>query len=291
MQYGLTYNSYNSWTLPLNLAIGFHILVAVSIVVLPDLLKPRPKFEDIYTVNLVNISEIAPQQEVAQPEPAPAPPEPVKPVETKEAVAIAEPIKPVEPPKPAKPVSIKPLKRKVKKKVVKKPDPQRQQELQRKTLADALKAEQEAARQARLAAEEAARQQKLLEENYRQIQKQTASIAKNTTSSSANTNRGARSNRAADQYGANLKGRIMQFWSLPQFKTWDDSIEAIVTIRISPSGKITKQRFVQKSSDPTFDQFVRRTLQSATPLPPIPRALKNELDQDIDLRFSPSGIR
>ena len=284
MQYSLTYNSYNSWTLPLNLAIGFHIMIAVSIVVLPDLLKPRPKFEDIYTVNLVNISEVQPQQQAAQPEPQPPPPEPAK-----EAVAIADPVKPVEPPKPVKPVSIKPLKRKVKKKVVKQPDPQRQQEIKRKAMADALKAEEEAARQARLAAEEAARQQKLLEADYRRIQKQSSDIAK--TASSIRPSGGAQVSGAVGQYRANLGGRIMQFWSLPQFKTWDDSVEAIVTVRISPSGKIMKQKFVQKSSDPTFDQFVRRTLQSAEPLPPIPRALRKEIDQDITLRFTSSGIR
>ena len=281
MQYSLTYNSYNSWTLPLNLAIGFHILIAVSIVVLPDLLKPRPKFEDIYTVNLVNISEVQPQQQAAQPEPQPPPPEPAK-----EAVAIADPVKPVEPPKPVKPVSIKPLKRKVKKKVVKQPDPQRQQEIKRKAMADALKAEEEAARQARLAAEEAERQRKLFEQQVAALNKQTAQSNRPQT-----PRRGSgQVSSAVNQYYAGLTGRIMQYWSLPKFKNWDESTRAVVVIRISPTGKIIKQHFEQKSNDPTFDQFVRRTLQDASPLPPVPRALKGQVPQDIGLIFSPTGI-
>ena len=71
-QYRVTYGDYNNWVLPLNLAIGFHLVIALSVLVLPDLFKPRAKFEDIYTVNLVNISEPVIQQS-APPAPAPEP--------------------------------------------------------------------------------------------------------------------------------------------------------------------------------------------------------------------------
>lgn len=286
MQYSLTYNSYNNWTLPLNLAIGFHILVAVSIVVLPDLLKPRPKFEDIYTVNLVNVSET-----IAQPEPESAPsPEPIKPVETKKAIAIADPVKPLEPLKPVKPVSIKPLKRKVKKKITPKKDPEKLQELQRKRIAEALRAEQEAARQAQIAAEEAARQQRLLEADYRRAQTQASKLSQTQRPKRGGTSGGAVASGAEAVYMANIRNRVIQFWALPEFKNWDPAIETVVALRISPSGRVTRQVFEKESSDPTFNQFVRKAIQDAKPFPPMPRALKNK-SYEFVLRFSPQGIK
>ena len=109
MQYSVTYNTYNSWTIPFNLAIGFHLVVAFSVLFLPGLLKSKPKFEDIYTVNLINISESVFQEEVIPPpEVAPAP---VVPPQSAKAIPIAAPTKPVAPVQTLKPISIKPLKR------------------------------------------------------------------------------------------------------------------------------------------------------------------------------------
>jgi colicin import membrane protein len=281
MQYSLTYNSYNNWTLPLNLAIGFHILVAVSIVVVPDLLKPRPKFEDIYTVDLINVTETIAQP----PQDAAPPPEPVEPVENQEAIALADPVKPVEPPKPVKPVSIKPLKRKVKKKIPPKDDPEKLKQLQRKRIAEALKAEQEAARQAQIAAEEAARQQKLLEQQVADLTKQTQRARQPATRTGSSTLTGLER-----QYYSAIAGKIAEFWSLPEYKNWDPSTQAIVVIRLAPSGRIMKQYFEEKSNDPTFDQFVRKTLQDASPLPPFPPALRKK-SWEIGLRFRPEGIQ
>ena len=59
-EYQVSYmSSNNDWKLPLNLAIGFHIMVALTAVYLPLLFESKPKFTDIYTVNLVNMSEPA----------------------------------------------------------------------------------------------------------------------------------------------------------------------------------------------------------------------------------------
>jgi outer membrane biosynthesis protein TonB len=129
-QYRLTYAGYNSWLMPLNLAIGFHLVVALSVLFLPGLLKPKPKFEDIYTVNLVNIAE--PVIEQSLPEPVAEPEVVPEPVVPKEAVSIAEPApKPVVEAAPVEPISLKPLKRKVKKKIEEPKPPDRQKELDR----------------------------------------------------------------------------------------------------------------------------------------------------------------
>lgn len=288
-QYRITYGEYNSWVLPLNLAVGFHILLAVSILVLPDLLKPKPKFEEIYTVNLINLAEPVVQPSAPEPVPEPAV-QPVPEISPK-AVSIPDKVQPPPPqPKEIKPVSLKPVKRKIKKKV-KDPNLERQKELERlkrQRLAEAMKAEQLAAEQARIAAEEAERQQRLMEQQLNKIRSQVRTQPANRSSG------GQRSSSTLSalerQYINSVGGHIMNHWSLPEFKQFDDSTQAIYVIRVSRDGSILKEFFEQYSNDPTFDQFVKKTVKQATPLPPMPPALKGN-DYEFGLRFRPRGIQ
>lgn len=288
-QYRITYGEYNNWVLPLNLAVGFHLLLALSILVLPDLLKPKPKFEDIYTVSLVNISEPMVEQTAPAPEP-----QPVAPVETEvspEAVSIPDSVQPPAPQlKEVKPVSLKPSKRKIKKKV-KDPRQEKQKELEqikRQRLADAMRAEQLAAEQARLAAEEAERQQKLMEQQLNQVRNQVRTAPAQRRSGGQT---GASTLTALEkQYFIAIRGRIMQYWALPEFKQFDDSTQAIYVIKIARNGTIDKQFFEKYSNDPTFDQFVKKAIRDASPLPSIPPAIKKD-SFEIGLRFSPGNIQ
>ena len=293
-QYTLTYDSYNNWTIPLNLAIGFHILLAFSILFLPGLMKPRPKFEDIYTVNLIDFSEPAPEQAAAPPqtqEPAAAPePDPVK---TEKQAPVLEPIKTAPPAEPVKAVSIKPLKRKIKKKIINEPDQtiekQKQLEkLKRQSIAEALQAEKLAAEQAKLAAEEAERQQKLLEQQLAAVRNQVRSSPKSSTARTTASS-GAKSALSTQYHGA-IMNHVTQYWALPEFKSWDPGLSAIVVITISKNGRIIKQFFEKRSGDPVFDQYVGKTLQDADPLPPIPAALRQD-QIEVGLRFRPGSIQ
>lgn len=287
-QYSLTYNSYNQWLVPLNLAVGFHLLLAFSIVFLPGMFKSKPRFEDIYTVDLISIADQPTQQEqpaaVAEPPPLEqAKPEP-------EAVSIApEQVEP--PPKPVEPVSLKPRKKKIKKTVVPEEnrDQARQREaerLRRQQLAEALRAEQLAAQQARLAAEEAARAQKLLQQQLAQIRRQAQ---QNTASSTGRGGSASTLTILERQYYTAIVNRITQFWALPEFKRWDPSTQAVVVITIARDGTITNHFFEKRSNDPVFDQFVSKAVQDANPLPAIPPALKKNRFE-IGLRFSPGSI-
>ena len=182
-EYQVSYmRSSNDWKLPLNLAIGFHIMVALTAVYLPLLFESKPKFTDVYTVNLVNMSEPA-AAPAAAPAPAPvkappkAPPkmiektaDPVKIPPKTQTAPIAE-AKPEEaaPPAPPKAISLRPVKKKVKNKVVppddtvKREQEKREKEIERvkrQQLAESLRAEQTAAEEARLAAEEAEAERK-----------------------------------------------------------------------------------------------------------------------------------
>ena len=294
-QYSLTYDSYDNWTIPLNLAIVFHILLALSILFLPGLFKSRPKYEDIYTVNLIEFSEPAvdkvaaspPQQTAPEPEPVP---EPVK-TEVKEVVL--EPVKTAPAPQEIKAVSIKPLKRKIKKDVVEKPDPAKEKKnqldkLERQSIAEALRAEKLAAEQARLAAEEAERQQKLMEQQLAAIRNQVRSSQKSAASSPARSS--GEKSPLEKQYYAAITNHVTQYWSLPEFKNWDPGLSAVVVVTISKNGRIVKQFFEKRSGDAAYDQYVRKTLQEADPLPPIPTALRQE-QVEIGLVFRPGSIQ
>ncbi len=296
-QYSLTYDSYNNWTIPLNLAIVFHILLALSILFLPGLFKARPKYEDIYTVNLIDFSEPAaeqaaatpPQQTAPAPEPEPEP-EPVK-AEAKEVVL--EPVKTVPAPQEIKAVSIKPLKRKIKREVVEKPDQAREKQnqldkLERQSIAEALRAEKLAAEQARLAAEEAERQQKLMEQQLAAVRNQVRSSQRSAVNRPAGPS-GAKSPLSTQYYGA-IMNHVTQYWSLPEFKNWDPGLTAVVVVTISKNGRIVKQFFEKGSGDAAYDQYVRKTLQDADPLPPIPAALRQD-QVEIGLVFRPGSIQ
>ena len=292
-QYSVTYYSYDRWKLPLNLAIGFHLLIAASVVYLPDIFKTRPKFEDAYEVNLISLNEpeLAPQpQNLQQPEPVEK--RPIEEAVKEKAVPIAEPDKPLPPQAEAKPISLKPLKRKIKKKIIQKPTPEndRQKEfekLKRQRLAEALKAEREAAEKAKLAAEEAARQQKLMEQQLRQVKSQVRSSR--TTSPGPKRSGGAHS-ALSSQYYANVQSHITSFYNLPKFTTWDPALTTIMAITINKNGTIVNQRLKQSSGNATFDQFVRKTIQNANPLPAIPPALK-ENSFNFILTFTPESIQ
>jgi colicin import membrane protein len=132
----------NEWKLPLNFAVGLHVMVLLGALFLPGLFKAKPKFADVYTVSLINIAEpvaAPPAAKAPAPAPAPAkapaaasapPPPPAAPPIAKKAVPVAEIPDKVEPapappptPAPVKAISLKPLKQKIVK-TVKEPEPE-----------------------------------------------------------------------------------------------------------------------------------------------------------------------
>ncbi len=289
-EYRISYGGYNSWVLPLNLAIGFHLLIAFSVVVLPDLFKSGPKHEDIYTVNLVNLAEPVIEQS-APPAPAPEPVPTPEPQVSEKAVTITDPVKPPPPQvEEVKPVSLKPSKRKIKKKI-KDPQRERQKELERKRkqlAEEAARAEKMAAEQARIAAAEAERQKQIAQAELNRIRNQVR------TAPTPRPPGGQRSanvlNVLESQYALAVQGKLMQVWALPEFKQYDNSLKAKYVIRISRDGTVIKQFFEQRSNDSTFDQFVKKAVLEASPFPPFPSAIK-ESSLEFELRFSPSDIQ
>lgn len=297
-----SYSSSQEWKLPINLAIAFHVIIAVAVFYLPDMFNSKPRFEDIYTVNLVNLADIPdskPPQE-APPKAEPTPPPKQQENVPENAVSIAEkPVEPVAaPPEPPKAISIKPSKRKVKKEIVEQKPQARESELDRRRrerLAEMIRAEQAAAEQARILAEEAALEKKLAEEAQRRLDEAEAQQARmdaqtqEQTTQSTTALRGSNTLSALEnQYYVAITSKLHSYWSVPEYMSQE--LRATVVITVASDGSIMHSFFENRSGDRIFDNFVTKTLQDVGKLPPIPPAL-NKQRIEIGLNFSPAGIR
>ena len=166
------------WKFPFICAISLHLLIVIGSVYAPEIFKAKPKFAEVYTVSLVNIStnpgasaeapksEVKPSppakiekevEKVKQPEKVPPPEikaEELKP-EVKKVAPIADKIMKPTPEvekTPEKVISLAPRKQKVKKNVEPEPDPrvveqQKRQEEARKRAQEKKEAEELARKQ------------------------------------------------------------------------------------------------------------------------------------------------
>ena len=169
----------NDWKIPLNVAIGIHVLILLAALYFPGIFQAKPKFADIYSVSIVNIAEptVAPApsakpQKATPPAPAKvqkATPPPVAAPQkaAKKLAPIAEKLEKAVPAEAApvqqKSISLKPLKKKIVQEV-KPPDNQaRNQEIERKRNQELeQKRNQEIERKQRQRLAEALREEELL---------------------------------------------------------------------------------------------------------------------------------
>lgn len=282
------YMGKSQWKTPLNLAITFHVAIVLGCVYVPQLLNSKPKYEKIYTVNLENFVEAAPQ-------PAPPAPQPVvkKTVETnaRKVAPIAKPQPAPEPVAPEKAISLKPRKKKIKKKLPTKNNEQ----LRAKRIADAKKAQRAAEEAARIAQMEAELERKMLEDSLRdarQVAQQNNNRTKNVKSTSRSSSRtgGAQLSGVEKQFFNAIVSHLHSYWQLPEHKSWDRNLSTTIAITINSKGKV-KSMFIENSSgDKIFDQYVQKALRAADPLPKIPPAMKKSYF-DIGLVFKPGGIQ
>jgi len=295
------------WKLPFNLAILFHVLLLSSAIILPKYIHTRPKLPDFTTVNLVNIADILPPAPVSSPPPATVPAKSVETVKIQKIPAtkvapIAEISEKVPVAEPAKAISIKPLKRKIKKKL---PPGSSTREIDKKRKITerkkALARQQELEARVRQLQEEARRQKEIAEAEAKLASSDALSALKHSLHADAATNTAKNSSRRTStnggsssaleaQYFSSIFGHLHQYWSLPEIKQWDPQLTAIVVVTIAQNGRIIQHNFEKRSGDRVFDQFVSRTIQDANPLPAIPRALKKQ-QYTIGLRFKPGQIQ
>jgi colicin import membrane protein len=283
----------NEWKLPLNMAIGVHVLVLLGALYLPGIFKAKPKFADIYTVSIINIAEpvTTPPPEVKPQQESP-PPVITKPPKTKKMVSITETESSPEP-APVKAVSLKPLKKKKIKKVKKVETNTRQKDLERKKrqrLAKAIREEELLTEKARLAQEALEAERRLLQPQKTVSSRPAAAQAGVKKSTGASSAAGGSSTLIESQYYASIFNKLLQYWALPEYLQNDSSLLAVVVITISKDGTIVNMFFENRADNRVFNQFVTKTIEAAAPLPPIPPALKKQRIE-LGLRFRPGSIQ
>lgn len=278
--------SEREWNKPVALALALHILIFALSVNLPKILHRKPILDEIVTVNLVSMPEVE-QQEPAQETPTPAAEEnkpaeikKIEPADAKVQVAkvpeaVSEKVQPV------KPVSLKPLKRKVQKSdpdEIAREEARKKREREEQQALARAKLEEE---RARLAAEEA---RAALAAMIRQkgIQKQKTATAGRSSGGREITS------IVVKNYLAALHNQVQQYWVLPDMKQWDARLETVVILYISRDGSV-KTVIERKSSDPFYDQFVMKTIDSALPLPRLPKMITEE-PLEVGLIFRPGEL-
>ncbi|TKB10358.1 energy transducer TonB [Desulforhopalus sp. IMCC35007] len=301
----------NDWKLPLNLAIGLHVLLILSSIFLPGLFEAKPRFADIYTVSIINVAE-----PVAEPPPPPTPPKVAqpkpevkkvaKPAPAQKAVALDNPTPPQEA-APVKAVSLKPLKKKVVKKIEEpkvetppketvkptpkpKPNNDALAKKRRQELADAIREEELLAEKARLA-KEAVEMEKQLLAPMQAKSSSTSQVTGPTKVNSTSTKVSSSSDSQIERmYYAAITNRLLQFWALPESMQKQSALMSTAVITINQNGQIANIFFENRSGDTVFDQFVRSTIEAANPMPAIPAAMKKQR-VEIGLNFKPGGIQ
>ena len=259
------------------LALVVHVATMSLSVTLPHLLSRKPILDEVITVNLVSLPELTGQSQQTPPKTEAKEPEPV----IKPEAAVKIPVEPITVPKPVKkikPVSLKPIKRKVRKTDPKKlaqEQAKRKRELERQKALAQAKHEEE---RAKMAAEDA---RAALAEMIRQ---------KGVTSTSRRSSGGREVASIVEQnYYAALYDRVKQFWVLPEMRQWNPALETRVVVTILRDGSIARTFLEKKSGDPYFDQYAMKTLRKAAPLPRFPKLMKQG-SIEIGFRFRPGEL-
>lgn len=91
--------------------------------------------------------------------------------------------------------------------------------------------------------------------------------------------RQSRESEVSQSYLSLISGLIKEKWNLPE--TVPKNLEAIVTIKILPTGKAIIEGFEKKSGNALFDSSVIRAINNSTPLPRPNREIT------VGLRFKP----
>ncbi len=315
------------WGRAINFAALLHIAIFAGALYLPGFFAKKPLLDDVMTIDLVSLPEpagnsapepspAAEQKPVVKTEPTPPPPEPEKavPVEPAEpVVSVAEPEPP--PVVESKPISVRPLKRKIRKAkdtrlVEEIEQQQRAKKLKRQKLAKQLEQQErakelkrqrqkkEAARQRALA--NARSEEKRAQNAARQARDELASVIREQqTFRSTGTNSGSRSKSSGKkqvnsivekQYYIDLSRRVQQLWVLPEMRQWSSSLVTIVEFTVLKDGRLVNLTVAKSSGDSFFDRFARESVRKAAPMPPFPAVLgKDRLE--LGLRLSPGGIQ
>lgn len=256
-----------------------HIATFSLAITLPRILDRKPILDEVVTVDLVSLPDLGgPSQQISSPEPEQ--PQPIIKPEAAVKIPVEQKVAPP-PAKKVKQVSLKPLKRKVRK-----TDPKKlaEEQAKKKREQERLKAIAEAKRE-----EEMARQ--AAEEARAALATMLRSQGSQKTAGSSRRSSGGRqvTNVAEKIFYASIYDKVKQFWVLPEMRQWNSSLETRVVATILKDGSLARTQIEKRSGDPYFDQYAMKALHKAAPLPPIPKIMrKNSIE--IGFVFKPGEL-
>ena len=275
----------------IGLAVAVHLSTLLMAILSPYLVHRRPILPEIYTVNLVAVSEPA-----SAPAPRPRPAKPsrvVEPVKEKAppprpAPAVKAPAPTPAPvptpapkatPQPA--VSLRPIKKKT------------QSDLKAvESIREKLQSQQKAEKAQQKAEKAVSSALTAIRQSLHSQPRPTVSSAGVVTEqapAAGGPSGGAVVDEARRQYFAAVYERIREHFVLPDLKNWKPSLQAILVIEVRKDGVVGRSYFEQKSENPCFNQAVQKALTDAAPLPPFPPEL-TESRLEFGLRFRPGDL-
>ncbi len=80
-------------------------------------------------------------------------------------------------------------------------------------------------------------------------------------------------------YQVDVENRIKSNWSYPVAIHDQKKLEAIVMLKVSQDGAISKSWFKKRSTDAIFDESVMRAVERSNPLPPFPEGYRKSYEE------------
>lgn len=302
---GAAGNGRNTVQLPLLLTTAIHLGALLLALVAPRLVPQHLQSPEVYQVELYTAPEVQSGRQPAQPPgqavvaapniTAPPPPATV-PHKTQNTPTIATPVPPRASPKA---VSLSPLKeRLVRENREREEEARRNRQLTERVAQLRLdlqkqQAEEKARKASRLAREAIA-------ETYRNTPAVQVSGADPTrprgdvAATGANVTPAtkwlaAKQLEARAAYVARLREHLRRHWKLPVLQDWDEKLSATMVIKIKRDGSVITSWFEKHSNNSRFDQYVKKAVDRASPLPPLPREFEQK-SEEIAVTFTPGGL-
>lgn len=265
------------WGSLFGLSVLVHLGVLLGIIVLPRIFRPRLKFPEIYSVNLVSLPAGTPGPSASGPPaekasapapPAPAPPAPkpapAPPAKAKAEAAIKIPVKPtVKPPKKKQVAKLTP------------PPPPKSKEPEPKPKEHETKAESSAGSQE--SAEKAAPTSPETAAGGGGGKGSSTAAVQGAGAQGTGTGGAGGSGGMVDDpafqfgwYVSHIQSIVSRNWSQPILQDIRASLVAVVHFRVHKDGSVDEIVLERSSGDSVLDRSAVRALQDSNPLPPLP---------------------
>jgi len=263
-------------------ALGIHLALAILSIVGPNLWERSRPMPPVYTIKLFEAAEpfppgkAEPKKQVPVVKPRPK----IKKIKKKEKKAT--PLQKRSKPKQQKAVSLSPKKPKPKS-ARKKPKPKSfATKDTEKLLSKRLENLEEHVREKESEA--------FIKNRLSAIRSSVEARAKKSATAAAGTGaEGGQQNEVLRLYCTEVWARVRNHWVLPEQLLDKTGLVSIVVVRIAQDGTILKAGYEHKSGHALFDQSAMRAVQKASPLPPLPRALRPG-PLEIGIRFRPGEV-